>query len=93
MSNISNDENKKIIMELGEVDAMVLLSNISSSIEELAKQASLDALCKLILLQGIGRKILDQVIPPVEQEQLLRNSTLLQALKHEKETQRKDSEA
>jgi hypothetical protein len=92
MNNTGNDKNKKIIMEIGEVDAMVLLSTISSSIEDLAKQGSLDAICKLILLQGIGRKILDQVIPPEEQEQLLRNSTLLQALKREKDAQGKDNE-
>jgi hypothetical protein len=82
------DKDGTITVELSAIEAMFLTGAIAEDIEALKTQASLDAICKLLFLQGIGQKVVDQIIPKDQQQELLADS-LIQALKQEEK--RKDA--
>ena len=84
LEHMGFDKDSKITVELSAIEAMFLAGTIAEKIEELKTQASLDAICKLLFLQGIGQKVVDQIIPKDQQQELFADS-LIQALKSEEE--------
>lgn len=81
---IGFDKDSKTNLELSAIEAIFLLNTIVANIEELKKHQSLDAALKLLLLQSVGQKLFDHIVPKDQQKEQLADS-LLQALKQEEE--------
>lgn len=79
---IGFNKDSKVTVVFDSVEAVNLVNVIAENIEELKKQTSLGAMCKILLLQNAGQKIVDQIVPKEQQVEFLAE-TLLKAMQEE----------
>lgn len=81
-ARLGHNKDSKITIELDQIEAMILTTIIASNMEDLKKQNSLDSICKLLFLQQIGKKVVDQIVPEEKQSDLMAEM-LLKAMEEE----------
>lgn len=81
-----------VTIELNGLDVMIVISTITEKLEALKYQNSIEASINHSLLQIVGQKILDQIIPEDQKEALFNfnKDMILKSLKQEKEAKEKD---
>jgi len=86
------DINKKISIDLDVAEATLLVSILTMHIEEMTQDMSMEGLCKYFMLKKIGDNLIDQIVPPEQYADFVKEAfnskTLLEALKHERETKK-----
>jgi len=84
--------NKKISIDLDVAEATLLVSILTEHIEEKRQDVSMEGLCKYFMLKKIGDKLVDQIVPPEQYadfvKEALSNSIILDALKREREAKK-----
>jgi hypothetical protein len=82
-----NTKDTQVKLELDFIKATVLLDILSTNLDSLLGQSSIESMIKYIASREIAKDILDQIVPVEEQEKVVRDhhEMLLQALKKERE--------
>lgn len=81
-----------VTIELNGLDVMIVISTITEKLESLKYQGSIESSINLSLLQIVGQKILDQIIPDDQKEAFFNfnKDMILKSLKQEKEAKEKE---
>lgn len=84
------NKNVRVKLDLDFVKSTILMELVSKALNDLENELSLDSMIKYVLLQEIGKEMVDQVIPENEQEEMLdkkgkQNDMLAHLLRKERE--------